>query len=55
VPGELAPVREAGVLGDLRQRQVRSCLHEVLDPLDAAPDEVLVRRQPGGPLELRVK
>ena len=49
---ELALVREAGVQGDLRQGQVRPCLQELLGPLDAAGDDILVRRQPGGPLEL---
>ena len=50
--GELALVREAGCSGDLRQGQVRPCLQELLGPLDAAQDDVLVRRQPGGRLEL---
>src|SRR5262244_3736382 len=52
VMGELALVREAGVRGDLRQGEVASGLQELLGPLDAARDDVLVRRQPGGPLEL---
>jgi hypothetical protein len=50
---ELALVRETGVRGDLRQGEVASGLQELLGPLDAARDDVLVRRQPGGPLELR--
>ena len=50
--GELALVGEAGAQGDLRQGQVRPCLQELLGPLDAAQDDVLVRRQPGGRLEL---
>src|SRR6516165_804629 len=50
---ELALVREAGVRGDLRQGEVASGLQELLGPLDAARDDVLVRRQSGGPLELR--
>src|SRR6516225_8174240 len=50
---ELALIREAGVRGDLRQGEVASGLQELLGPLDAAGDDVLVRRQPGGPLELR--
>src|SRR5215475_764445 len=50
---ELALVREAGVRGHLRQGEVASGLQELLGPLDAARDDVLVRRQPGGPLELR--
>src|SRR5262249_42808359 len=49
---ELALVREAGVRGHLRQGEVASGLQELLGPLDAAGDDVLVRRQPGGPLEL---
>ena len=48
---ELALVREAGAGGDLRQGQVGSCLQELPGPLDAAHDDVLVRRQPGGRLE----
>ena len=52
VVGELALVRKAGVRGDLRQGQVGSCLQELPGPLDAAGDDVLVRRQPGGGLEL---
>jgi len=52
VTGELALVREAGAQGDLRQGQVRPCLQELLGPLDATQDDVLVRRQPGGGLEL---
>src|SRR3979490_3198225 len=52
VLAEHALVREAGARGDLRQGQVRSCLQELLRPLDAAHDDVLVRRQPGGRLEL---
>src|SRR6516225_4964771 len=52
VVGELALVREAGARGDLRQGQVAASLQELLSPLDAAGDDELVRRQPGGPLEL---
>src|SRR5215475_1316737 len=52
VMAELALVREAGVRGDLRQGEVASGLQELLGPLDAAQDDVLVGRQPGGPLEL---
>src|SRR5262249_34802366 len=52
VMGELALVREAGVRGDLRQGEAASGLQELLGPLDAAGDDVLVRRQSGGPLEL---
>src|SRR5262245_34369857 len=49
---ELALVREAHVRGDLRQGKGRPCLKEFLGALDAARDDVLVRRQPRGPLEL---
>src|SRR5262245_39476903 len=45
VMGELALVREAGVRGDLRQGEVASGLQQLLGPLDAAGDDVLVRRQ----------
>src|SRR5215468_2036464 len=48
---ELALVREAGVRGNLRQGEVASGLQELLGPLDAARNDVLVRRQPGGRLE----
>src|SRR4029079_2813964 len=50
--GELALIKEPGVRGDLRQGQFGSGLEELPGPLDAAQDDVLVRRQPGGPLEL---
>ncbi|HEX8869076.1 MAG TPA: hypothetical protein VF821_25680, partial [Lentzea sp.] len=49
--GELALVGEAGSGGDLRQRKVAS-LKESLGPFNAAHYDVLVRRQPGGHLEL---
>src|SRR3981189_1569307 len=49
---ENALVREAGARGDLRQRGVAASLQELLGPLDAAGDDVPVRRQPGGRLEL---
>jgi len=55
VMGELALVREAGMRGDFRQGQIGSCMQEVLGPLDAAHDDVLVRRQPRGRLELSRK
>src|SRR5262252_5741706 len=48
--GELALVGEAGVGGDLRQGKVAS-LKEALGPFNAAHNDVLVRRQPGGHLE----
>jgi hypothetical protein len=40
------------VQGDLRQGQVRPGVQELPGPLDASQDHVLVRRQPGGGLEL---
>src|SRR5262245_2645895 len=53
VAGELALVREAAARRDLRQREVVAVLpQELLGPLDAAGEDVLVRRQPGGRLEL---
>jgi hypothetical protein len=50
VRGELTLGREAGAGGDLRQGQVAS--QELLGPLDAAHDDVVVQRQPNGRLEL---
>jgi hypothetical protein len=52
VLGKLALVLEAGADGDLRQGEVAASLQEVLGPFDAAQDDVLVRRQPGGRLDL---
>ena len=49
--GELALVGEAGAGGDLRQRKV-AFLKESLGPFNAPHNDVLVRRQPGGHLEL---
>jgi hypothetical protein len=49
--GELALVREAGVRGDLGRGKV-AALQRLLGPFDSAHDDVLVRRQPGGRLEL---
>src|SRR5262249_28231666 len=49
---ELALIRKPGVRGDLRQGQFASGLQELLGPLDASGDDVLVRWQSGGPLEL---
>ena len=49
---ELALVGEPGVRGDLRQGEGAAALQELLGPLDAARDDVLVWRQPGGRLEL---
>src|SRR6516165_3148082 len=42
--GELALVGEAGLKGDLRQGQLGCGLQELPGPLDAAEDDVLVRR-----------
>src|SRR5258707_14831138 len=50
VMAELAPVREAGAGGDLRQGKVSPCLQGLLGPLDAAGDGVPVRRAPRGRL-----
>src|SRR5262249_51662248 len=49
---ELALVREAGGRGGLRPGEGASGLQELPGPLDGAGDDVLVRRQPGGRLEL---
>ena len=43
-------VREARARGDFRQGEV-ALAQELLHPLDAAGDDVLVRRQPRGGLE----
>jgi hypothetical protein len=50
VTAGLALAREAGVRGDLCQGEV-AAVQELLRPFGAAGDELLVRRQPGGPLE----
>src|SRR5260370_33476 len=50
--GELALIREAGARRDLCQGEVAAALQELLCSFDAAQDDVLVRRQPGGRLEL---
>src|SRR5262249_47478887 len=52
VMGELALVTEAGTRRDLCQGEGTVALQEVLGSFDAAQDDVLVRRQPGGGLEL---
>ena len=49
---ELALIRESGARRDLGLGEVTVRLQELLGPLDAARDEVLVRRQAGGRLEL---
>src|SRR6516165_8059490 len=48
---EYALAREAGASGDLCQGAV-AALQKLLRPLDASHNHVLMRRQPGGPLEL---
>ena len=53
--GELALVVEAGLCCDLGQGGVGPCSQEVLGPLDAARDDVLVGRQPRRCLELPSK
>jgi len=50
--GKMALVREAGADRDLGQTELAVCSQEVLRPFNAAVDHVLVRRQPGGSLEL---
>jgi hypothetical protein len=52
VTAEHGLVREAGAGGDLQQGQVGPGSQELLGPFDAAGDNVPVRRQPGGCLEL---
>jgi hypothetical protein len=52
VMGELALIRESGARRDLCQGEATVLLQELLRPLDAAREDVLVRRQPGGRLEL---
>src|SRR5262245_39490544 len=52
VTGELALVREACARGDIGQGEVADASQVPLGPLDAAGDQELVRRQPGGGLEL---
>jgi hypothetical protein len=52
VMGRMALVTEAAMRGrHLRQAHARAALQKVLGPLDAAGDDVLVRRQTGGPSE----
>src|SRR5258708_9302651 len=52
VRGKMALVREAGAERDLRQAQLTVSPQEVLCSFNAARDHILVRRQPGGRLEL---
>ena len=49
---KLALVRKTNVGGEIRQGQVGPCLQKLPRLLDAAPDDILVRRQPGGLPEL---
>src|SRR5262249_3912407 len=51
VAGEVALVPESAPGGDLRQREVIPALEQLLGPLDAPGDDVLVRGQAGGRLE----
>src|SRR5258707_5438380 len=48
----MALVREAGAERDLGQAEFALCPQEVLRSFNAARDHILVRRQPGGRLEL---
>ena len=50
--GELALIRESDARRDLSQGEVTVGVQELLRPLDAARDDVLVRRHPGGRFEL---
>jgi hypothetical protein len=52
VPGEVALIREADARRDLGQGEVTVGVQELLRPRDAARDDVLVRRHPGGRCEL---
>ena len=52
VKAEMALVREAGAESDLCQVELTVSPQEVLGSFNAARDQVLVRRQPGGRLEL---
>jgi hypothetical protein len=52
VLGEVALIREADARRDLSQGEVPVGVQELLRPRDAARDDVLVRRHPGGRFEL---
>ena len=52
VKRKMALVREAGLARDLRQAEPISSAQEVLRPFNAARDQILVRGQAGGRLEL---
>ena len=45
-------VREPDVRSDVREREIEAFAEQLLPPFDAAGDDVLVRRHPGGRLEL---
>ena len=49
---EMALVREAGAERDLGHAELAVCPQELLRPFNTARDHILVRRQPGGRLEL---
>ena len=49
---EMALVREAGAERDVGHAEPAACQQEFLRSLDTARDHILVRRQPGGRLEL---
>jgi hypothetical protein len=55
VKGKTALVREAGEERNLRQAELTVSPQEALCPFNAARDHILVRRQPGGRLELARK
>ena len=55
VRAEMALIREAGAERDIRQAELAVCPQEVLRSFNAARDHILVRRQPGGRLELSRK
>jgi len=49
---KMALIREAGAERDLGQAKLAACAQEVLRSCDGAGNYILVRRQPGGCLEL---
>jgi hypothetical protein len=55
VKGKMALVKEADPKRDLRQAELVVCPQQVLRSFNAARDQILVRRQPGGRLELSRK
>jgi hypothetical protein len=48
-------VREPDVRSDVREREIEAFAEQLLPPFDAAGDDVLVRRHPGGRLNCRAK